>query len=151
MKSLAIVLALAACGRERIDSCDADLGGVWVTPAGARWMMLDNRATLEAYPMAPDAGGSTAEPSARPTAERDIVVAPRVLDLTRGPGNLAGEQHRRYMRRADVCDARSAVHVTGCHDDTIELVTSDLPTPLAFAPCRWPAPAPSHVEHWRHE
>jgi len=139
VKRLVVVLAIAACGRARALRCDDDLRGVWAAPAG-RWMMLDNRATLEAYPMAPDAAIGS-----------DVTGAPRVLDLSRTPSGLAGELHRRDSHGAATCEARSPVHITACTDDTLEVVLADPPAPLQLAPCRWPAPEPARVERWRRE
>ena len=135
---LAIVIALAACGRDPLATCDDDLGGVWRVPDGPTWFVLDHGVTLEAYPMMPDAQGP-----------RDVVTAPRVIELTRDNGKLAGETRRRFMRRADSCEAHVATHVTKCQADTIEVVTSDIVAPLGFAPCRWPASEPARVERWQ--
>ena len=150
-------LVLAACARRApVTSCDDDLHGMWVAPAGqaepdplhlgpagARWMMLDNGATLEAYPMFDDA----VPPAGTPP---DLVLAPRVLDLARTP-TLTGELKRRVMRRADTCDARAPVQITRCADDTLELVLVDPPLPLTLAPCSYPAPAPARVERWHRD
>ena len=89
----------------RIASCDDDLRGVYVAD-GERWMVLDSGATLEAYPLFPDGG-----------APGELVVAPRVIDLERpadpnrraGNAGLAGTLGRRYMRRAERCDAQVPV------------------------------------------
>ena len=135
-----IVLALAACGHRDPAPC-SDLGGVWHVPDGLTLFVLDHGMTLEAYAMTPDALGP-----------RDAVTAPRVVDLTRDEaGKIAGETRRRFMRRADTCEARVAVHVTQCHTNALEVVTSDIVPPLGFAPCRWPAPEPSRVERWQRE
>ena len=139
----AVVLALAACGqRAEHASCDDDLRGVYVAD-GERWMVLDNGATLEAYPLFPDGG-----------APGELVVAPRVIDLERRPGASsapAGTLRRRYMRRAERCDAQVAVHITSCAGDALELVLADPAPPLGFSPCTWPGPAPSRVVRWRRE
>jgi hypothetical protein len=141
---IAAAVLVAACDRRPpVTSCADDLHGVWVAPGDARWMMLDNGPTLEAYPMFPDA---TPDRLAAP----ELVVAPRVLDLARDSrGTLAGDLKRRYMRRADTCDARVPVHVTACKDDTLELVLADVVAPVTLGPCSWPAPQPSRVERWR--
>jgi hypothetical protein len=113
---------------------------------GARWMVLDDGATLEAYPLFPDGG----EPG-------DLVAAPRVIDLERpadlraGNGGLAGTLRRRYMRRAERCDAQVPVHVTRCAGDGLELVLADPSPPLGFAPCTWSGPGPSRVVRWRRD
>jgi hypothetical protein len=144
----AVVLALAACScRAEIASCDDDLRGVYVAD-GERWMVLDNGATLEAYPLFPDGG-----------APGELVVAPRVIDLERPGGSSlraanaapVGTLRRRYMRRAERCDAQVPVHVTRCAGDTLELVLADPAPPLGFAPCTWPGPAPSRVVRWRRD
>jgi hypothetical protein len=98
-------------------------------------MILDNRATLEVYPLFDDSvpGG-----------------APRVFDLRRG-GQLAGDVTRRYLRGGDHCEARAPLRVTACANDELRLVLSDPEPPLQFAPCAWGAPAPSRVERWRRE
>src|SRR5437867_3303755 len=100
----AVVLAIAACSRrDPIASCDDDLHGVYAA-SDERWMMLDNGAALEAYPLFPDGGGP--DPAGSMPAE--VVVAPRVIDFQRDPAthaSLAGTLRRRYMRRAERCDA----------------------------------------------
>lgn len=73
----ALVLALAACSRRGpIRSCDDDLRGVYRS-GDERWMILDKDATLEAYPLFPDADGPA-----------DMVTAPRKLVLTRSPAGM---------------------------------------------------------------
>ncbi|HEU4733614.1 MAG TPA: hypothetical protein VFT22_37225 [Kofleriaceae bacterium] len=146
---LGVLGALGGCGqRPELASCDDDLRGVYLAE-GKPWMVLDEGATLEAYPLFPDGD----------PAPGDVVVAPRVIDLARGsdagraPGTepLRGTLRRRYMRRAERCDAQVAVHVTRCAADTLELVLADPAPPLAFSPCTWPGPAPSRVVRWRRE
>jgi hypothetical protein len=153
----AAVLAIAACRRDPIASCDDDLRGVYLA-ASERWMVLDHGATLEAYPLFPDAPGGAA-------GDAVLEVAPRVIDFERGPGvdasdpthphDLAslieGTLRRRYMRGSELCEARASVHVTRCANDTLELVLVDPAPPIAFAPCTWPGPGPSHVVRWRRE
>lgn len=141
---LAALIVLAACGRGApIESCDDDLRGVYA--AGDRhWMVIDRRATLEAYPLFPDADGLPEAP--------ELVVAPRVIDLSRGGADgapLTGVLRRRYMRRAERCDAQLPVQVTRCAGDTLEIVLADPPPPIGFTPCAWPSPGPSRVERWR--
>jgi hypothetical protein len=141
----AVVLAIAACRRDPIASCDDDLRGVYLA-ASERWMVLDHGATLEAYPLFPDGAPAAAGDA---TA---LEIAPRVIDLERRPGaTIEGTLRRRYLQRAEICDARVPVHVTGCADDTLELVLADPAPPLAFTPCTWPGPGPSRVVHWRRE
>jgi len=129
-----VVGALTACDRRApVASCRDNLHGVWVTPAGARWMLLDNGKTLEGYPLFDDLVADG---------------APRVIDLERGD-TLDGELHRRFMRRAETCDAHAPLHVTRCTDDTLQLVVGDVEAPLTYAPCTWPHQMPSRVETWR--
>lgn len=146
---LAGMLALAACHqRAPLASCDDNLRGVYTSgPDGAeRWMILDDRDKLEAYPLFPDVDGP-----------HELEVHPRRIDLTRTPAasaasaTLAGTVHRRYLRRADICEAQAPVHVTRCAGDTLELVLTDPAPPLGFAPCSWPGPAPSHLVRWQRE
>jgi hypothetical protein len=140
------LLALAACDRRApLTSCSDDLRGVY-RDGDQRWMILDSDATLEAYPLFPDADGPA-----------EVVTAPRRIDLARPAGaanattTLAGTLHRRYMRGADSCDAQIAVHATRCAGDTVELVLADPSPPLGFAPCAWPRPAPSRLVRWQRE
>jgi hypothetical protein len=176
----ALVLAIAACSRrDPIASCDDDLRGVYAA-GHERWMVLDNGATLEAYPLFPDGAG----PGPEGALPADIVVAPRVIDFQRvpmskppppagspgspgslkSPGSLAaglprpleqtglaGTLRRRYMRRAERCDGHVPVHITRCAGDTLELVLADPSPPLAYAPCTWSRPGPSRLVRWRRE
>jgi len=129
------LVVLAACNRG--PTCD-DLYGVWRSESGERWMMLDDRETLEVYPLFDDARGAGE-------------VAPRVIDLERRGDALAGTQHRRYMRAADRCDDRVPVRVTACAGDTLDIVLADSVPPLSYAPCTWPSRAPSRRERWRRD
>jgi len=143
--------ACAACNRAPlIASCDDDLRGVYAA-GSERWMILDNGAALEAYPLFPD-GAVTSE----------LVAAPRVIDLERVPaapgetqpderGQLRGTLHQRFMQRAERCDAHVPVHVTRCDSETLEIVLSDPSPPIRFAPCEWPRPGASRVVRWRRE
>jgi hypothetical protein len=146
--AIAVAITILACSRRpEIASCDDDLRGVYVVD-GMRWMMLDDGATLEAYPLFPDSEGP-----------RELVVAPRVIDLERHhepvlaevTAALRGTLRRRYMRRAERCDAQVPVHVTRCAGDTLELVLADPAPPIGFSPCTWPGPGPSRVVRWRRE
>jgi hypothetical protein len=138
--ALAVAVAVAACSHgPQLASCDDDLRGVYVAD-GERWMMLDRGATLEAYPMFPDGG-----------PPGDLVIAPRVIDLERRGGALTGTLRRRYMRRAERCDAQLPVHVTSCAGETVTLVLADPAPPLGFSPCTWPGASPSRVVRWRRE
>ena len=58
---------------------------------------------------------------------------------------LTGTLRRRYMRRAERCDAHVPVHITRCAGDTLELVLADPSPPLVYAPCTWSRPGPSRV------
>lgn len=163
------VLVLVACSRRApLASCEDDLGGVYLADA-ERWMLLDHGETLEAYPLFPDV--AAAGPDGAPPADRDrVVVAPRAIDLTRGAAAsagpsagelpragppatsaLAGTLRRRYMQRAEACEAHVPVHVTRCAGETLELVLADPSPPLAYAPCTWPRPGPSRVVRWHRE
>lgn len=142
---MSIALATAAC-RPPLTTCADDLRGVYVAaPVGAggdeRWMILDDGAALEAYPLFPDLipGGPATE------------VAPRRIQLARAGGELAGKIHRRFLQRATACDATAPIHVTRCAGDTIELVAGDPAPPIGFAPCAWAAAAPSRAMRWRRE
>jgi hypothetical protein len=171
----ALLLAVAACSRRApLTSCDDDLRGVYRN-GDERWMILDKNATVEAYPLFPDADGpadlvtaprkieltrssagapsSTAGPASHAT---DAAAAGRSTDATTasrapGAGTIAGTLHRRYMRGAARCDARIAIHVTRCAGDTLDLVLADPSPPIGFAPCAWPGPAPSRLVHWQRE
>lgn len=149
MKWLAAAAMLVACDRRpAVTSCDEDLHGSWVSDTGARWSLLDYGSKLEAYP-----------------AFDDAVVdgAPRAIDLERadklapagrsesGQLQLRGEVTRRYTRGADTCEARAPVRIATCNANTLQIVVADPPPPLAFAPCSWPRPAASRVEHWRRD
>lgn len=138
-----VLLAAAACSRRApLASCGDDLRGVY-RDGDQRWMILDDDATLQAYPLFPDTDGPA-----------DLVTAPRELELTRpgdSAGTLAGTLHRRYMRGSASCDARIAIHVTRCTGDTLDLVLADPSPPLALSPCSWPRPAPSRLVHWQRE
>ena len=136
-----LVLVGAACSRAPITTCHDDLRGVYVSGA-ERWMVLDDGATLEAYPLFPDGGGVPG-----------LEVAPRVIELARTPGEagIAGTLRRRYMQHAARCDAKVPVHVTRCAGDTLELVLADPSQPTQLAPCTWPRPGASRVERWQRQ
>jgi hypothetical protein len=143
---LAVLLPIAACHRRApLASCDDDLRGVYVAGSG-RWMILVHDDQLEAYPLFPDVDGPP-----------DLEIHPRRIDLTRAPAGsaapatLAGTVHRRYLRRAEICEAQVPVHVTRCAGETLELLLTDPAPPLGFSPCTWPGPAPSHLVRWQRE
>jgi hypothetical protein len=135
----AVLIAIAACSRAPITTCADDLHGTW-QGSDARWILIDNGAALEGYPLDPDVPEGS---------DHELVAAPRALDLTRAAHAFTGSFVRRYERRGGNCEARSAVHIESCHDDTLELVTSELPAPIEVAPCRWPVAALTHLERWR--
>lgn len=133
---MAVVAALAACDRQSpVTSCDDDLHGVWITDTGAKWSLLDNGRTLEAYPLFDDAvpGG-----------------APRVIDVRRAD-KLSGTVTRRFMQGADECAAKAPMRVAKCKASTLQIVVADPQPPLSFSPCSWGKPADSRVEHWRRQ
>jgi len=142
-------ILVAACDRRApLASCDDDLRGVYVA-GSERWMILVNGDKLEAYPLFPDVGGPP-----------ELEIHPRRIDLTRshpdpagsaGLATLAGTVHRRYLRRAEICEAQVPVHVTRCAGDTLELLLTDPAPPLGFSPCSWPGPAPSRLVRWERE
>jgi len=149
-------LFVCACAptptRAPIAACSDDLRGVYVVD-GKRWMILDHRATLEAYPLFDDVHHAAA-------AAPGLEVAPRAIDLQRTPAmerpapgadELAGTVTRRYLRGADRCDAQARARVTACSGDTLELVLADPVPPITFAPCAWGQPASSRRERWRRE
>jgi hypothetical protein len=136
MKWLVIAATLMSCDRKPpLQSCNEPLHGVWRTATGARWMVLDRGATLEAFPLFDDgvAGG-----------------APRAMDLKRAH-KLAGEVVRRYMQGGASCESRAAARITSCRGSELELVLADPQPPLSYEPCAWGQPAPSRVERWHRE
>ena len=144
---LAGMLVMTGCGRRApLVSCDDNLRGVYVAGPDERWMILDNGDKLEAYPLFPDVDGPP-----------DLEIHPRRIDLTRAPAGsaapatLAGTVHRRYLRRAEICEAQVPVHVTRCAGDTLELMLTDPAPPLGFSPCSWPGPAPPRLVRWERE
>ena len=139
--ALAAATGAAACDhRPPLASCDDDLRGVYLAD-GRRWMILDQRDTLEAYPLFDDV-----TPTAAPAG---LEVAPRVIRLSRTPAGVAGDVLRRYMRGPRACLAKVPVRLTACAGDAIELVLSDPAPPLAWdRPCLWPRPDSSRLERW---
>jgi hypothetical protein len=136
---LALVLLACSCDRRApITSCTDDLAGTYVSADGQTWSVLDGRRALEVYPMFDDAPRMTG-----------LEVAPRVIDLRRTGDAFIGEVTRRYLQGAARCDAKAAARVTSCKDDTLEIVLSDPPPPVAFGPCQWGTAASSHRERWR--
>lgn len=153
---IAACVGAAGCDRRRpLASCEDDLRGVYEAPSG-RWMLLDRRTSLEAYPLFPDV-----------PAAPGLEVAPRVLQLSRSGAAITGAARRRYMRGARVCVARAPVRITACRGEGIELVLSDPSPPIAWPavapaagsgagssaelPCEWPRPGDSRLERWRRE
>ncbi len=120
-----LLLVLAACGHgSSITTCADDLHGVYVTPGGQRWMVLDNRETLEVYPMFDDGSGS---------------AAPRLVDLAR-TDKLEGTMQRRY---GDACTGRAPFHVIACKGDGLDVVYAE--------PASCTEALPSRAEHWRRD
>ncbi|MGN6108757.1 MAG: hypothetical protein ACTHU0_26870 [Kofleriaceae bacterium] len=142
---LAVGALLVGCSERRpaLRSCDDDLRGTYVVD-GRRWMVLDHRDTLEAYPLFDDVAGA-------PGRADGLEVAPRSLDLARGPGGLDGAMRRRYLRGTTECTARAPAHVVSCTGDTVEIVRADPVPPTGFAPCTWPRLDSSRRERWRRE
>ena len=134
-----LLLVLAACDHHGAASCADDLRGVYITPAGARWQLLDNGPTLEAFPMFDDTKGPP-----------EVIAAPRAIDLTRTGDRLEGSISRRFMRRADACTGRAPFHVTACNDG-LDVVAGDVAPPLLLNPCTPAPPLPSRAEHWRRD
>jgi hypothetical protein len=158
MRGLALAaLSLCACDRRApITACSDDLRGVYaVLPApgvpgatqhpdaAVRWMVLDNRRSLEVYPLFDD----TVEPA--PGLAPGLEIAPRYFDLHRTPDGLVGEVRRRYLRGSERCDARAPARILACTSDTLELELADPTPPIGFAPCAWGQPAPTRRERWR--
>lgn len=136
MKWLLAVVVLTACDRRpAVMSCEDDLHGVWRTPRGERWVVLDHGERLEAFALFDDAVADG---------------APRVIDLARGEP-FAGEVKRRYSRGGAHCEARAPIRLTTCRDNELALVMIDPQPPRAFLPCRWGAPPKARVERWRRE
>ena len=142
-----MLAVITACHRRApLASCDDNLHGVYIAGPDERWMLVDHRDSLEAFPLFPDVDGPPG-----------LEVHPRHIELTRAPAapsasaTLAGTVHRHYLRRADLCEAQVPVHVTRCAGDTLELVLVDPAPPLGFAPCTWPGPAPSRQVRWQRE
>jgi hypothetical protein len=141
VRRLALVALLGLLGcHDQITTCTDDLHGVWRAPDGAHWMIVDEGPVLEGYPLFVDSPQGS---------DHELVAAPRALDLTRVKLGLTGSFVRRYERHSSNCEAHSSVHIESCHDDTLELVTGELPQPIAVAPCRWTVAAPSHIERWQ--
>lgn len=142
---LGVLLLCCSCGRPTpIERCTDDLAGVYEVETTAteqtptHWNVLDNRRTLEAYPLFDDS-----------LAVADLETAPRVIDLRRiSEAALAGEVTRRFLQGARRCDAKANVRVTACGGDTLELVLADPVPPIGFEPCTFGQPAPSRRERW---
>lgn len=145
MRLAIATLLLCSCDRtEPIARCSDDLAGVYEVETTAteqtptRWHLLDNRRTLEAYPLFDDS-----------LAIAGLETAPRVLDLRRDGDALAGELSRRFMHGPLRCDAKATAKVTACAGETLEIVLGDPVQPLAFDPCAYGQSAPSRRERWR--
>jgi hypothetical protein len=140
--TVALAVGCTACSRrEPITSCAQSLEGAWHSDhADEQWMILERGATLEAYPLVPDAHV--------PGAAADLETAPRAIDLDRSGDALHGTVSRRFMQRGVACIAKADVHVISCANDVIELVLADPPVPAAFEPCTSPRPDSSRRERW---
>lgn len=140
------VAALLACGCDRappLTSCTDDLRGIYEVD-GRRWMILDHRRTLEAYPLFDD------------NADRDAVsgleVAPRVIDFERARADaITGTVRRRFLRGTLHCEGRAPARIVRCEGAKLEVVLADPAPPLAFAPCKWPPSPPTRRERWVRE
>lgn len=135
----AALLLLAACGRPAITSCEQDIGGIYLHE-GARWILVDRGATLEAFPLFPDV-----------PAVADTEVAPRVIDLDRTTAGVAGHVKRRYMRGAKACTGKVPVRVTECRTESIDIVLGDPVPPLEVEPCTFPRHDRTRRERWLRE
>lgn len=92
----ALLLAVAACSRRApLTSCDDDLRGVYRN-GDERWMILDKSATLEAYPLFPDADGPA-----------ELVTAPRKIVLTRSPAGAPSATASPASRTTDAVASRA--------------------------------------------
>ena len=144
--AVAIAVLAAACSRrEPITSCEQSLDGAWQSDhgAGERWMILERAGALEAYPLFPD--------RRPPNVSAELETAPRVIDLSRASGRVAGDVKRRFIRRGVACISMADVHVTACANDQLELVLADPPEPTGFDPCSFPRPDSSRRERWQRE
>jgi len=123
VKALIAVAAISAgCDRRApITSCDQDLTGAYTTD-GKRWMVIDRRVTLEAYPLFPDVPEVSG-----------LELAPRAIDLVRDDSGIAGHVKRRYMRGTAICNARVPARITACAGDALEIVLADPVPPVQFA------------------
>src|SRR5262245_50963300 len=132
---LAAAAMLVACDRRpAVTSCDDDLRGTWVSDTGARWSVLDYGGKLEAFPAIDDAVPSGQEGGAQRSMTQGPEGAPRRIDLERGK-KLAGEVKRRFMRRADACEARAPIRIAKCKDTILQVIVADPQPPLSFTPC----------------
>ncbi|MCX5747896.1 MAG: hypothetical protein NT062_35980 [Proteobacteria bacterium] len=147
------VLGLTAChvaheGRPPITTCTSSLAGTWRAPGAdpdqpQTWAMIDNGATLEAYPLFVDA-----------TASVSALSAPRVIDLRRDASGAGGTVTRRYQRGPTACVAKAPVHLVACHDDTLEVVIADPAEPVFIegdgddTKCLAGSTPPSRRERW---
>jgi hypothetical protein len=178
--ALALLGSLAAgCGDRRppLASCADDLRGVYVADGGRRWMILDQRATLEVYPLFDDVTPVVATAAA--AGREPLELGPRVLELSRqlrdtddptdptdptalasaGAGSstasstgIAGHLRRRYMRGTQVCVAKVPMRITACAGDALDVVLAEAEPPLAWSPsCTWPRTAGSRRERWIRE
>ena len=145
MRWAAALVALAACDpRAHVGSCADDLDGAWRDGAGRRWAILDHRGSARALELFPMFDDSAAAPGG-------VTAAPRRIDARPSDGGLAGQVGRRFMLRAAVCEGRAPFQIAACHDDALDVVTSDPAAPTGFAPCAWPRAATVRAERWHRD
>ena len=135
IKAAALLLVAACGGAEPVTSCASALGGTWLSESGERWMIVDTGKALEIYPLFDDTKlpGVTLE------------IGGRTIDLARERGAVK----RRFTSGVGTCFATAPAHLVSCANDTLELVLSDPPLPIAFAPCAFGRPEPSRRERWK--
>ncbi len=132
-----IALACAGCDRRAtIESCEQDLTGEYEAD-GRHWMVIDQGARLEVFPLFADV----------PPAE--IEVAPRMIEFRRSPdGTLRGDTKRRYMKGSASCVTKLPARIARCAANTLEVVHAETTSPLAFSPCQFGQADPARVERW---
>jgi hypothetical protein len=109
-------------------NCGDDLSGQWLLPGEAgRWALHDSAARIDGFPLRPD----------QQVSPDGVIGAPRWLELVRDHDVIAGRIHRRYMRRAQRCEATGTLRILACHDQVMEVERSALPAPSNLQPCVW--------------
>jgi hypothetical protein len=134
IRAAALVLLASCGGPEPLASCTDDLGGAWRSESGERWMILDSRRTLEAFPLFDDTKlpGVTHE------------IGARAIDLARQRGQVS----RRFTSAGTSCVEKAPAHLVSCAGDKLELVLADPSPPISYATCASGSPPPSHRERW---